>query len=495
MEGSNSDYSSSDVEFNSPSPLKETGAKKRKTPPKKIEDKKRRMVISDDEDDLPKMPNLDKAYTQPWSLKGGFKQISEAEDEDEDEEPKIIKILHTNPPTKVWINKKGKEVKKRLTEDEINQLKAQKIEDPQSKKLLPFKDIKLQLDPNEQNWQKAMDLAVTMMVPCKVDIKDLTLIPDSGTLECFKKLAQQWLTDNKKHVNLTFSTQKSMYTMIGRFLLDFVIKAANLSTQGWVASGCAIWRHGWNDNDGIKCYHGNTMLNKEQIIEMDVNSENGQRALKEQPQKTKITTNRWGRNIVQLKNEDAVCCFMDINTSPGVFSNKSCALFFTEGQKAMDAMKQWMEYMIACYPKMPESDKRLLIPVVCDCNWGNQSLPILGRQICKMTPFAISGGLNVDINLIEDKKMRASVAHPNIMVFQCCNPVFGRAKANSQRNCDFKISAPDLVSSLQLAKQIWMAFHHKPAPITIPEFAWSPRLQYHNVILPTDQEDADDCLF
>lgn len=346
----------------------------------------------------------------------------------------------------------------------------------------------------ELNWQKGMDLAVQICVPLKVDVSNLTLLNDQATLDCFKKAAQAWLTEKKLFPSLTFSTQKSLITMMGRFMLDFVIRSAGLNAN-WNVTGCAIWEHKGLLGEGLKCLHGLVMLSKEHIIEMDVNSENGQRAIKETPQKAKITTNRWGKGVVQIINNDALCCVHDAASMSGSFSSKSCGMFFTEGAKAEQALKQIMAFQKACYPKMTTAESHLLMPVKCDCNWVNQGLPLLGRQVCKMTPFSISSANSIDSKNIDDEKLLATIENPSIMVFQCCNPVYRNTRANPQKNCDLKISAPDLMAALQLSKQMWMSIIGKPATISIPEFKWLPQLCYQSTILPTSQDDDDEALF
>ena len=352
------------------------------------------------------------------------------------------------------------------------------------------------MNADEVVWQRAMELAVGICVPLKVDTKMLTLLPDAGTLECFRKAAQAWLSDTKVYLPLTFSTQKTVLTVMGRFILDFVMKASGLATPSWNPTGCVVWRHMCTDaQPALHCLHGLPMLNKDQVIEMDVNSENGQKALKETPQKAKLTVNRWNRNVVQLKNEDAACCPHDATTPAGSFSGKSCGMFFSEGPKALQAFQQIMAFQSACYPRMQTASTHLLMPIKCDCNWGNQHLPLLGRQVCKVTPFSINAGMAMDKNLVEDPKLMASIRYPSVLVFQCCNPVYRNSKANAQRNCDFKISAPDMICALQLAKQMWSAIVKTPAPLTVPEFKWDPQYQHQNVILPVDQHDPDESLF
>lgn len=357
------------------------------------------------------------------------------------------------------------------------------------------------LDTDERVWQKAMEVAVGICVPLKVDTKSLTLLPDAGTLECFKKACQAWLNEQKLFIPLTFSTQKSLVTVMARFLFDFVLKTSGLSPSDWNANGCVVWRHCCTGEDeeetgraSLRCLHGLRMINKDQVIEMDINSENAQRALKETPEKAKVTQNRWHRSVVQLKNEDAACCPFDLSTPAGAFSTKSCGMFFTEGRKALEAFKQIMAFQAACYPNMRSAKTHLLMPIKCECNWG-QSLPLLGRQVCKITPFNLNAGTGIDKSTVENPKVLASLEHPAVLVFQCCNPVYRNAKGANQKNCDFKISATDLICAVQLAKQMWAALQKSAAPITIPEFKWDPSMCYQTAILPVDQNDPDDSLF
>ncbi|ALE15306.1 DBP [bottlenose dolphin adenovirus 2] len=349
------------------------------------------------------------------------------------------------------------------------------------------------LNTDELKWQQAMDLAVKLLVAQRVDIKDLTLLPDSPTLECFKRCAQSWLTEKKVFFQLSFSTHKTMIVMVGRFLLDFVLKSAGLKTPNWNPSGVVVWKHGCEES--LKCLHGLTMINKEQIIEMDVGSENAQRALKENPSGTKVVPNRWGRNVVQIKNSNAMACVCDASTAPNNFTNLSCGMFYTDGDKALEAFKQVMAFVQASYPKMQTARSHILFPINCDCNWGNCQIPLLGRQTCKITPFSVNSAHGIDKSQVDDPKILATLNHPSMLVFQCYNPVFRNSKANANKNCDFKISSVDLVAALQLAKRIWMDIIQTPAPVLLPEFKWESKYQVQNTILPTGQEDNDDSLF
>ncbi|AMB43033.1 DBP [Bat mastadenovirus WIV13] len=346
---------------------------------------------------------------------------------------------------------------------------------------------------DEMMWQHAMDRAVEFLVPFKVDIRNLTLLADAGTLECFRKGVQAYLNEKKQHLQLSYTTQKTMLTMIGRFLFKFILSSCDLDGPGWDPTGCVIWEHGCDDSD-LKCLHGLSMITKEQIVQLDISSENAQKALKENQANAKVTTSKWGRNVVEIKNEDAACCANDINVPAGNHCSKSCGMFFTEGKKAREGFKQIMAFQQAAYPKMKDANKKMLMPIKCDCNWAT-NLPLLGRQTCKITPFTVSAVATMDKSLIDDPKLMATVDHPVLLVFQCCNPVFKSTRANPQKNCDFKISAPDVVTALQIAKQIWINVYKRHAPIRIQNFKWLPQYQYQTTILPMGEEDEDESLF
>ena len=130
----------------------------------------------------------------------------------------------------------------------------------------------------------------------------------------------------------------------------------------------------------------------------------------------------------------------------------------------------------------------MLMPVHCECNHKPHSVPFLGRQLCKMTPFGLSNAEDLDKDQISDKSVLASVKHPSLMVFQCCNPVYRNSRAQSTGpNCDFKISAPDMLGALQMSRRMWSeTFPEIPVPkLVIPEFKWQPKYQYRNVALPS----------
>lgn len=426
--------------------------------------------------------------------------LSDEEDEDQDPTP-----LPPSPPPAP--EKKGKATKKSRRDGEQNggdekkddkSAKAgpsggPKTKGKQGKRLTPHA---LMME-KELEFQRAMDLAVEIMTPLKVNIEGLTMCPDQGTLECFTKAVQAWLNENRLTPPLLYTTLKTFRTVTARMLMDFVIKDAGLPTGSWNPSGCFIWRHKSNEDTGLHCFHGTPMIAKEQIIEMDLTSENAQRALREDPTRAKVTANKWGRQVVRVSNNDAACCYADVSCVSGNFSSRSCGMFYTEAAKALEAFKQIGAYQAASYPNMKDADALILAPLKCDCNWNAlDGVPLHGRQLAKLTPFAITGVGNIDRDQVEDPKVLASIEHPAVIVFQCCNPAYRGARSGANgKNCDFKISTPDVMTALQIAKKIWFSCTGKPAPTKFPEFKWGTQYQVQNVVLPTGVDDEEDSPF
>lgn len=379
-------------------------------------------------------------------------------------------------------------------DDDEQQGQDEEVERKQEEEYIFEKDVNSVAAETEHNWQKAMEITMSIFVPLKVDGKGLTLLPDQTTIDCFKKAVNAWLKQEAKFINYTFTNSKTFTTIIARCLLSFVVKSSGMGSQDANPSGIMLWQHGCAGGT-LHCLHGSVMISKEQVIEMDVTSENGQRALKQQPEKTRIVQNKWGKQVAQVRNCDAMCCPNDAGCAGNNFSVTSCGTFYTDGAKTLEAFLQITEYQQACYPKMGNRAKNYtLLPVNCECNYGN-SVPMLGRQIPKVTAFSLNNTMSIDKKSIDDKKLLASLEHPVVLVFQCCNPVHKSSRTSTGKNCDFKISAPDLISAIQLAKQMWTKLTRLPAPNKFPEFKWKREYQVQTTILPQDQDDDDDCLF
>ncbi|ANQ44308.1 single-stranded DNA-binding protein [Human adenovirus 4] len=345
-------------------------------------------------------------------------------------------------------------------------------------------------------WEKGMEIMNMLMERYRVesDLKsNFQLMPEQG--EVYRRICHLYINEEHRGIPLTFTSNKTLTTMMGRFLQGFVHAHSQIAHKNWESTGCALWLHGCTEVEGkLRCLHGTAMIHKEHMIEMDVASENGQRALKENPDRAKITQNRWGRSVVQLANNDARCCVHDAGCATNQFSSKSCGVFFTEGAKAQQAFKQLEAFMKAMYPGMNAAQAQMmLIPLHCDCNHKPGCVPTMGRQTCKMTPFGMANAEDLDVDGITDATVLASVKHPALMVFQCCNPVYRNSRAqNAGPNCDFKISAPDLLGALQLTRKLWTdSFPDTLLPkLLIPEFKWLAKYQFRNVSLPAGHAET-----
>lgn len=341
-------------------------------------------------------------------------------------------------------------------------------------------------------WEKGMEAMVALMEKFHVDNEERAVfkfLPSQGA--AYRKICHTWINEEKRGLSLTFTGHKTFVEMMGRFLMAYMESYAEVKHKHWEPTGCAIWEHRSTDEEGVLyCLHGMEMICKEHVVEMDVTSENGQRALKENPTKAKVVQNRWGRNVVQIKNDDARCCMEDANCPPNVYSGKSCGLFYSEASKAQVAFRQIEAFLLADYPQMRHGQRRILIPLRCDCLNKSESVPRTGRQLCKFTPFALSNAEDLSEAGVSDATALASIRHPSLMVFQCANPVYRNGRGNAGPNCDFKISAPDLMGALQLVRQFWKENMDVPLPkMIIPEFRWNTRFQYRNVALPSSHGD------
>ncbi|AAS10407.1 DNA binding protein [Simian adenovirus 23] len=416
-----------------------------------------------------------------------LQDISQDSEDERQAEEELAAVGFSFPPVRI-IEKDGKRVFETLDEnDPLTSAAATKmtmaVKNPLS---LPIVSA----------WEKGMEVMTLLMDRYRVesDLKSaFQLMPEQG--EVYRRICHLYVNEEHRGIPLTFTSNKTLTAMMGRFLQGFVHSHSQIAHKNWECTGCALWLHGCTEAEGkLRCLHGTVMIQKEHTIEMDVASENGQRALKENPNRAKITQNRWGRSVVQLANNDARCCVHDAGCATNQFSSKSCGVFFTEGGKAQQAFRQLEAFMKAMYPGMSsEQAQMMLIPLHCDCNHKPGCVPSMGRQTCKMTPFGMANAEDLDVEGITDATVLASVKHPALMVFQCCNPVYRNSRAqNAGPNCDFKISAPDLLGALQLTRKLWSdSFPDLPVPkLLIPEFKWLPKYQFRNVSLPAGHAES-----
>lgn len=320
---------------------------------------------------------------------------------------------------------------------------------------------------NDGKFQAALDIITKLGDYVKVDVAGCTFHPNENTLE---KIMSQVLKKSK-HVPL-YSNNKSMAIVAGRFLYAAISKEVGLEPN-FNATGCALWVHDWVDSP--RCYHGMKMILRENVVEMPPTSEAGMTALKDG--KGILCSNKWGKQVVKIVQEHSMICPED-NTQQrfGQNSNNSCGMSFSDGKKAQIALRNSVEYTSAIFPR---TDMKHCIFIVenCECNYANRS--ILGRQISKMTPFALSGVDNLPVEDLDPVKAIA-VHFPAIFVFQCCNFSGGKRV----KSCEFKISFPDLIQAMLLAKNLWYEVFKNSMPISFPHFKWDHSKQVKNAMLP-----------
>lgn len=417
-------------------------------------------------------------------------------DSEEEEEEEVVYTGFSHPGVQVVQKASGKRYVRRLEPKGVPPPSEEnnEEEEPSTSKAVTSVVLNPQAEPLVSAWEKGMDLMIKLMEKYHVEAEEkngFKFLPEQSNV--YRKICQTWLNEEHRGLPLTFTSHKTFVEMMGRFLRAYVESYAGVKNNEWEPTGCAIWLHGCTEQEGVlRCYHGLEMIQKEQLVEMDVASENAQRALKEHPSRAKVVQNRWGRSVVQLKNDDARCCVEDVSCATNVFSAKSCGLFFSEGTKAQTAFLQIEAFMQAEYPKMQNGLKRLLMVMRCDCLYKPTGVPQLGRQMCKATPFALSNVDSLRAEEVTDKVALASIQYPCVLVYQCANPVYRNSRGGQGPNCDFKISAPDLLGALQLVRRLWGENVDGPLPkMLIPEFKWSSRLQYRNVALPASHGDGE----
>lgn len=280
----------------------------------------------------------------------------------------------------------------------------------------------------------------------------------------------------KKQKQITmYSSMRSIIICGSRFLMAAINESDGKHSSHNI-TGCALWDHQWSGGKP-RCLHGDVMCRKENVVDLAPTSEGGMTALRDG--KGVLSSNKWGRQMVRITQENAVVCSEDAPQGKyGTFSNSSCGMLFSDSAKAVSAMLNAQEVILAMFPQAKASGV-IIIPIACECNYGGKQT--LGRQVCKMTPFGIPGLENMDYRETEPSRV-PFVKHPNVFVFQCCN--FAGARRGSAKSCDFKISLPDLVSALAAARALWREVMGSSMPLHIPLFRWTSDMQVRNTSIP-----------
>ncbi|AFD21981.1 DNA-binding protein [Simian adenovirus A1258] len=415
----------------------------------------------------------------------------------EESQAGIVCVGFSYPPVQIITNPDGSRAFKKLPPPPRSAKTSPEEEQPSTSAAAAPVVVRNPLSkPVVSAWEKGMAVMHVLMDKYKIEKEErgaFDFMPQS--FEVYRKICHTWLQEDLKYCPLTFSSQKTFSAMMGRFLNKYVLLHAGIENpmyKNWEPTGCVVWEHRCTLQEGqLMCLHGLPMIAKDHVVEMDVSSEAGQRALKETPQLAKVVQNRWGRNVVQLRHDNARCCMFDAQCANNVFSGKSCGMFYSDGGKAQQAFRQIEAYMQAAYPHMQRGQKHLLMPLRCDCNYLGDAVPRAGRQVCKVTPFALPNAEDMKNDEVTDPVALASLNHPSLLVFQCANPAYRNTRATNQVNCDFKISATDVLLALQLVRNLWHDhFVEAGLPkMVLPEFKWQPRYQYKNLTLPTSHLD------
>lgn len=355
----------------------------------------------------------------------------------------------------------------------------------------------------EQKWQRGRDLVEKLFQPLKCDPSKVTLLPDAETMCAIRGACQAWMNTRRQNPQLNFSTRLSFAEQMARFVLQMILQATD--EIGRDVTGCAVWKqpvdYSADDNVSkptpVRCYHGEMLIPREHTIEMSVTSEAGKRALSEQPELAKVVQNEYGRSVVRICHDDALMCIKDAQMPSGQHGQESCGLFFSDAVKLRTCLAQYAAFQKACFPGMGEeaAGKHLAVVLRCRCNWAASCLPKpatqLGRQTCRLIPYQMSSAGQLDADSLDDERLKASVFFPCLLVFNCCNPVFrgsrgaGAGQCETQ-SCDWKLSAPDLLNAVQMAKNMWRdLLPDEPLPpLRIPELRWHNSLRFQPALLP-----------
>lgn len=326
----------------------------------------------------------------------------------------------------------------------------------------------------EGKIQSAIEVLHKLGGALKVDTVSFTFHPEQP--ECDKLFSAYF---KKQKYSPTYSNVKTIGAVGGKILYTAVAKHCGLQTAA-NTSGCSLWYHRWSDT--LKCYHGEVMCKKKNEIEMPTTSEAGAAALKEG--RGIVETNRWGKPVVKIVQDKFVSCMEDMHQKGSQYSATSCGLTFTDHEKARMAMWNSESLTGSVFPNA-KMEGCLFMPVYCECNPCGKI--IMGRQLCKAVPFALSG--TEGLKETDLSPMQAiSVKYPAVFVFQCCNSSGGKGRGNS---CDFKISYPDLLQVLVMVRKMWTEIMGAPMSITFPRFKWSRSLRVQSALLPEGSIDEE----
>lgn len=353
-------------------------------------------------------------------------------------------------------------------------------------------------DPITYGAQKAMGMLEKLCHYLDMRWQGATIAPDDAI---WSKLAGTYMRKKHQGFRLTFSSFESFHSQLGRFMAAMVYSAAELEPK-FVPGGAHVWQHGWFHGGALRedvlprCFHGEEMVVKPRVVEMNPTSEAGKRALAEQ--NASIEKNRYGRQVVVLRFDKNVVCPKDLLHSayPLPHAHGSCGLFFTDATKAVSALLHDIHWTKALYPKanQKKTEDCILISTCCHCTYATEEA-ISGRQVCRMIPYKLSGVADITKEMCRARKdMEAHKTYPHTLVFNCCNPqsspgsgMRATARSRNDKSCAWLISAMDLRYAYVYATELFGAVFSKVPSTGIPEFRWSDKYAFKtDVIAPVN---------
>lgn len=325
--------------------------------------------------------------------------------------------------------------------------------------------------------QKAMSMLTQLCDAFNVKWSGANIQPLNAV---WAKLASAFMRRIHPEFRCTFSSFESFNCQIGRFIAAMVYFKCELAPK-FLPGGVYIWRHDWIDRKGNvrpKCLHGVEMVIKPRTVELSAVSEAGKRAVGEQG--ATIEKNRFGKSVVILRFDKNIVCFKDSNHGgfPNPHASGSCAMVFSDSDKAISAIKHDIEWTKAIYPNVPSQkvEERILIVGNCSCNYASESC-IQGRQLCKMVPYKMNGTDDISDEVAASRPdMEAHKVYGHTMVFMCCNPNNSRPGPNQppkmDRTCAWKLSAIDLRFSYIFANEVFNHVFGSTVNPKLTEFKW-----------------------
>lgn len=454
--------------------------------------------FDEDEATLPPLPRKRQSKKMASNVSNGERYIYSEEDDEEDIENRGIDL-----PCKISASKaraRGRRavpLAEQVVADEEEEEEDEDDEEEEGDMTEQNKGPQVSVpgkkatDPIVYGAQRAMALIERICEHLDMRWQGATVRPDDAI---WTKIGGTFVRKRHPEYRLTFSSFDSFHGQVGRFVAAMVYGSAELEPK-FVPGGAHVWRHGWFSPGNLlpRCMHGTEMVIKPRVVELNPSSEAGKRALAEQ--NGVMDRNRFGRQVVVLRFDKNVVCYKDQDHGgfPNPHAHGSCAMLFSDAQKALSAMKHDLAWTQALYPNCEKrrAEECVLLSTNCNCNYAMEG-PIGGRQLCKMTPFKLSGTEHISNEMCETRSdMQAHKTNPHTMVFTCCNPQSPRGDSETRpirrgdRTCAWRLSAMDLRYAYVFASELMTAVMGKSLPTNIPEFRWNDKYCYKtDVIAP-----------